>query len=277
MTVKNILTVDLEDWFHICGVGSFIPRESWDSLESRVVENTTKLLDILGRAKTLATFFVLGSVAEKNPELIRKISGSGHEIASHGYAHRRVYTITPDLFRDDLRKSADILTGITGDKVKGYRAPEWSIRDGSMWALNILLEEGFQYDSSMAPLPIIGNPNYPTFPWKHRLSGGEMWEIPPLVGVTRLISLPFGGGWGLRTFPYSLIRSAIIKNNQKGMPSLIFIHPREFDSNCPRVRLPLIKRFVLNASIESTEKRLERLLNDFEFTRAADFISYGLH
>ncbi|SPD72920.1 conserved hypothetical protein [uncultured Desulfobacterium sp.] len=272
MKYRNILTVDLEDWFHVCGVSRYIPRESWDGLESRIVATTSRILDLLSRAKTLATFFVLGSVAEQYPTLVRGISDSGHEIASHGYAHRRVYTMTPDLFRDDLKRSADILAGITGKEIKGFRAPEWSIRDGSMWALDILQEEGFLYDSSMAPLHVIGNPQYPTRPWRHRLSKGEMWEIPPLVCDIRLINLPIGGGWGMRIFPYRLIRSAIIKNNRQGIPSVIFVHPREFDSNCPRVRLPLIKRFVLNASIVGTEKRFERLLDDFEFTTVANFI-----
>ena len=273
MPIKNILTVDVEDWFHICGVSDYIPRENWNDLESRVVENTRRILEILGRAKIKATFFVLGSVAERHSELVKEISDSGHEIATHGYIHRRVYTMNPDSFREDLRKSVTILTGITGDRVKGFRAPEWSVRDDSLWALDTLQEEGFVYDSSMVPLPIIGNPEYPKVPWKHSLDKGETWEFPPLVGSTPFVNFPLGGGWGLRTFPYCLIRSAITKHNRQGMPAVMFLHPREFDASCPRIRLPFSKRFVLNAGLQSTEKRLYRLLEDFEFTSVEGYLS----
>lgn len=266
MPLKNILTVDLEDWFHICGVTDFIPRETWPSLESRVTENTNKILDILFKYNTLATFFVLGSVAEKCPELVEKIHKAGHEVATHGHMHRRVYTMTPDAFRQDLKKSVQILSEITGERVTGFRAPEWSVRDDTLWALDILLEEGFSYDSSMAALPIIGNPKHPKTPWKHMLTHGEMWEVPPLVKPTRLINLPIGGGWGLRTFPYGLVRSTIQSLNHQDQPAVIFLHPREFDPDCPQMKIPIIKRFVLNAAKESTDIRLRKLLRDFEFT-----------
>ncbi len=271
MHIKNILTIDVEDWFHICGVNDFIPRETWSGLESRVFENTLRILDILGQADTLATFFILGSIVENHPELIKRISDAGHEIASHGYDHRRVYTMTPEAFRQDIQKSVEILSGITGKGINGFRAPEWSIRDDSLWALDILQDQGFQYDSSMAPLPIIGNTEYPKTPWRHQLTHGKLWELPPLVGSAPLINFPFGGGWGLRTFPYCLICSAIQKVNLQGMPAVIFLHPREFDSECPRIKIPLVKRFVLNAGVESTEKRLSRLLTDFDFTSADGF------
>lgn len=271
MKIKNILTVDVEDWFHICGVSDFIPRETWPDLESRVFENTHRILNILSRAKTSATFFILGSVAENHPELIKKIRDAGNEIASHGYDHRRVYTMSPESFRQDILKSVEILSGITGNMIKGFRAPEWSIRDDSLWALDILQDQGFQYDSSMAPLPIIGNTEYPNTPWKHQLAHGEMWEFPPLVGSAPMINFPLGGGWGLRTFPYCLIRSAIQKINRQGMPAVIFLHPREFDPDCPGIKIPLAKRFVLNVGMESTEKKLGRLFRDFDFTSVDGF------
>jgi polysaccharide deacetylase family protein (PEP-CTERM system associated) len=273
VTVKNILTVDVEDWFHICGVNDYIPREGWPELESRVNENTRRILHILHRAGIRATFFILGFVAERHPGLVKEISRAGHEIATHGYAHRRVYTMTPDSFRQDLKKSMDILSGITGNDVKGFRAPEWSIRDDSMWALDILQEQGIVYDSSMAPLPFIGSSGYPKAPWKHTLALGDMWEIPPLVGSTPVVSLPLGGGWGLRTFPYGLIRASIKKINNQAVPAVIFLHPREFDPDCPSIKIPLVKRFVLNAGRESTEKRLGRLFEDFEFSSINEFLS----
>jgi len=266
------MTIDVEDWFHICGVKDLIPEVSWLQLESRVSINTMKILDILSRKGVKATFFVLGFVAETHPDLIMKIQGAGHEIATHGYAHMQVYAMTPDMFRKDLRKSVSIISGITGHPVKGYRAPEWSIRDDSLWALDILSREGFEYDSSMAPLPIIGNPKYPKIPHRLTLDQGELWEFPPLVGATPLINLPLGGGWGLRVFPYRLISSAIRNLNAQGQPAVIYFHPREFDPANPRIQLPWAKRFVLDARFERAEKRLQRLLEDFRFTSVSDVL-----
>jgi polysaccharide deacetylase family protein (PEP-CTERM system associated) len=273
MTVDNILTVDVEDWFHICGVENRIPQTDLSRLESRVTYNTLKILNILFRKGVRATFFILGFVAERHPDLIKQIQNANHEIATHGYSHRRVYTMTPGIFRKDLKKSVEIISRITRHAVKGFRAPEWSIRDDSLWALDILQQEGFIYDSSMAPLHIIGNPKYKTTPHVLNLEQGQLLEVPPLVGVTPLVNFPLGGGWGLRTFPYSLIQTAIRKLNHQNQPALIFLHPREFDHNNPRFRLPLIKRFVLDAGLESTEKRLDRLLNDFNFTTVSDVLA----
>jgi polysaccharide deacetylase family protein (PEP-CTERM system associated) len=266
MIVENILTVDLEDWFHICGVEGLLPEASWSQLESRVEKNTKTILDILEKKGVTATFFVLGFIAERHADLITAIVKGGHEIATHGYAHRRVYTMTPDDFRQDLKKAVRIISKITGLPVKGYRAPEWSIRDDSLWALDILQEEGFEYDSSMTPLPIIGNPDYSRIPHRLELNDGYLWEFPPLVASNPLINLPIGGGWGLRVFPYNLIRATIRKRNKEGYPALIFLHPREFDRHSPRVKLPLAKHFVVTARIARTEKRLHRLLEDFAFT-----------
>jgi polysaccharide deacetylase family protein (PEP-CTERM system associated) len=273
MTVDNILTVDVEDWFHICGVENRIPQSDWFQLESHVAYNTLKILDILYRKGVKATFFILGFVAERHPDLITQIQNADHEIATHGYSHRQVYTMTPKTFRKDLKKSVEIISHITGCTVKGFRAPEWSIRDDSLWALDILQQEGFVYDSSMAPLHIIGNTKYRTTPYVMNLDQGRLWEAPPLVGTTPLVNFPLGGGWGLRTFPYSFIRTAIRKLNNQDQPALIFLHPREFDDNIPRLRLPPVKRFVLDAGFESTEKRLDRLLNDFNFTTVSDALT----
>ena len=272
MTVENILSGDLEDWYHICGVKDCLPEDGWAHLESRVVPNTLKILDALRSKRVRATFFVLGYVAQKHPDLIQEIKSAGHEIASHGYAHRRVYTMTPDTFRRDLNKASEILYKITGLSVQGYRAPEWSIRDDSLWALEILQQEGFRYDSSMAPVPIIGNSGYAVIPHRLTLQQGSLWEFPPLVARTPLVNLPVGGGWGLRIFPYGMIRSSIRKLNARGQPALIYLHPRELDPDNPRIRLPLAKRFVLDARLERTEKRLKRLLNDFRFTAVSNFL-----
>lgn len=270
MPISNILTVDMEDWYHICGVNAVLPRRCWPDLESRVETNTHKILNILDENRTLATFFVLGFVAERHPDLIAAIAGRGHEIASHGYNHRRVYTMTPAQFHSDVEKSVRIISDITGKPVRGYRAPEWSIREDSRWALEVLMSAGITFDSSMAPLHIIGNPKYPQVPHKISLPAGDLLEVPPLVFPTGLINWPVGGGWGLRTLAYRWIRSRIRELNRNGHPAVIFIHPREFDPLPPRVKLPRIKRFVLYAGFEPTEIRLRRLLQDFRFTSLSD-------
>jgi len=273
MKPVNILSVDLEDWFHICGVERQLPCSQWHTLESRVATNTRVILDLLAQHHVRATFFVLGFVADRHPHLIRSIAAAGHDIAVHGYNHQQVYRLTPAQFRQDLRQAVGTVSAITGQAVRGFRAPEWSIRDDSLWALDILQQEGFAYDSSMTPLPIIGNPHYPHVPHRKQLARGHIWEIPPLVARTRLGNLPIGGGWGLRMFPYGLIRKAINALNAQGHPAVIYLHPREFDQNNPQVALPLIKRFVLEARIETTAKRLSRLLDDFQFASMTHFLN----
>ena len=271
MTVANILTVDLEDWYHICGVRGRIPPP--ERLESRVVPNARRILERLAHRRVRATFFVLGVVAERHPGLIREIAEAGHEIALHGHAHRRVYTLDREGFRRDLLEARDRVSNLAGREVRGYRAPEWSIREDSLWALDVLREEGFAYDSSMAPLPLIGSRAYPVIPHRVRKGkGGDLWEFPPLVGTTRLLSVPLGGGWGLRLFPFAWVRSAVRGLNRAGHPAVIFLHPREFDPAPPRIPLPLVKRFVLHAGFEPTARRLERLLRAFPFGPVSDHL-----
>ncbi len=276
MTFNNILTVDVEDWYHICGVKKYIPQKIWPELESRVRGNILKILDILDKKQSKATFFSLGYIAEKDPDLLMTILSAGHEIGTHGYAHKRVYTLTPNEFKNDLQKSLDIISGITGCPVKGFRAPEWSIRDNSLWALKIIKKLGMVYDSSMAPLPIIGNQMYPKRPFQHNPEHGSIWEFPPLVGSSLFGNLPIGGGWGLRVFPYSMVRSAIEKLNKENQPALVYVHPREFDPDPPSIRIPMIKKFVVSARISTTEKRLCRLLDDFEFTTVETVLGEGI-
>ena len=270
--MNNILTVDVEDWFHICGIEDILSQDRLSQFESRVAQNTLKIMDILKQKKVKATFFVLGCIAERHPSLVKDIQKHGHEIATHGYGHQRVYTMTPDTFRKDLKKSMSVISQITGSDIKGFRAPEWSIRDDSLWALDILEQEGFMYDSSMAPLPIIGNSGYIRTPHVLSLNEGRLWEVPPLVAFTPLANLPLGGGWGLRTFPYSFIRSSIRKLNRQAQPALIYLHPREFDRENPRIQLPLVTKFVLHAGLEPTQNRLDRLLEDFTFTTVSDIL-----
>jgi polysaccharide deacetylase family protein (PEP-CTERM system associated) len=269
MAIKNILTVDVEDWYHICDIEHILPRSSWDQCESRILVNIEKILTLFTRFKVKATFFVLGYIAEKIPEIIRMIYDEGHEIASHGHGHVQVYKQREDEFLQDLLQSKTLIEGIIGEKIIGYRAPEWSICNGkrnSYWALSLLVQNGFLYDSSIAPLRFIGIPNAPTIPHTLSTPHGEIREFPPLVMQSPLGNLPIGGGWGLRIFPYRSIERTISQLNRHGLPALIFCHPSDFDTFSPPIALSWVKRFVVYGKIKTTEERMNRLLNDFEFT-----------
>lgn len=266
--VLNAITVDVEDWFHICDIETVLPPSQWDRCESRVERNVTKVLQILSKNRVFGTFFVLGYVAQRLPEVVKMIADEGHELASHGFDHVQVYKMTPDEFKRDLIRSKRVIQEVVGDRVFGYRAPEWSIRKGarnSLWALPILAANGFRYDSSIAPLRIIGIPSAPREPYTISTDRGKIQEFPPLVKNTWAGNLPVGGGWGLRIFPYRMIRRAIAEMNGHGIPAVIFLHPSEFDPDPPRIPLPLVKRFVCRGKIKDTEERLKRLLGEFAF------------
>jgi peptidoglycan-N-acetylglucosamine deacetylase len=273
--MKNILTVDVEDWYHICDIESILPPSRWDQCESRVQFNIEKILTLFRRFKTRATFFILGYIADRVPEVVKMIDREGHEIASHGYRHLQVYKQNRDEFLHDLLRSKILLEGMTGKKALGFRAPEWSICKGkrnSYWALDLLAEQGFLYDSSIAPLRWIGIPDAPRNPYPLHTPYGEMKEFPPLVMQSPLGNLPIGGGWGLRIFPYRSIWKTIRQRNDLGRPALIFCHPSEFDAFSPPVTLPWIKKFVTRGKIKTTEERITRLLGDFEFSPAREFL-----
>lgn len=275
MVMKNILTVDVEDWYHICDIEHILPRSSWDRCESRVFYNLEKILALFGRFKVKATFFVLGYVAERNPEAVKMIHSEGHEVASHGYGHLLVYKQAKDEFLKDLLRSKGLIENLTGEKVMGYRAPQWSICEGkreSRWALDLLAQNGFLYDSSVAPLRFIGIPDAPAIPYTLSTPHGDIQEFPPLVMRSPLGNLPIGGGWGLRIFPYRSIQRRIEELNRQGNPALVFLHPSEFDEFRSPVRLPRIKRFVCYGKIKTTEERITRLLNDFEFTSVREVL-----
>lgn len=269
--MRNILTVDVEDWYHICDIEGILPRSSWDRCESRILTYVEKILTLFSRFNVKATFFILGYAAERTPDVVKMIHSEGHEIASHGYGHVQVYKQEKDEFLRDLLQSKDIIEGIIRSdrgRVIGYRAPEWSICKGkrdSFWALDLLAQNGFIYDSSIAPLHFIGIPNAPRTPYTLSTPYGEIREFPPLVMRSPLGNLPVGGGWGLRIFPYQSIRRTVDRLNRLGHPALIFCHPSDFDALPPKIALPWIKRFVCYGKIKTTEERMIRLLNDFKF------------
>ncbi len=270
--VLNALTVDLEDWYH--SVTSLGPPD-WAGLEDRVAAPTHRLLDLLDRHGARSTFFVLGAVAERHPELVREVHRRGHEIASHGHAHRLVYDQTPAEFRADLRRSLDLLERLTGERVLGFRAAYWTITERSRWALDILAEEGLAYDSSIYPVKtyLYGIPG--TRPEPHAIGergGRPFYEVPPATVEILGRRLPVGGGFYMRAFPGALLRWGIERLNRAGTPAVVYIHPPEFDRQKPRIPLPLRERILHYHGLGTVEPKLESLLRRFRFVPIRDLL-----
>jgi polysaccharide deacetylase family protein (PEP-CTERM system associated) len=263
--LRNCLTVDVEDWFHVCGAGGPLAFQHWDTLPSRIVDTTRDLLGLLDSCGVRGTFFVLGWVAARHPELIRDIASAGHEIGSHGHLHRRVFELTPQTFSDDLEASRAALAAAGVDTVRGFRAPEWSINDRSLWALEVLARSGFTFDSSMAPLRIVGDPSYPQRPHTRTTACGDLLEFPPLVGRRFGQNMPLGLGWGLRMTNPARIVDAIDAHNRLGIPVALAVHPWEIDPSPPQVKLPLATSFAHYFRLDGFRARLERVLRGTTF------------
>jgi polysaccharide deacetylase family protein (PEP-CTERM system associated) len=268
----NALTVDVEDYFQVTAFAKVVPREAWDTYPLRVVENTRRVLDLLDEFSVKATFFVLGWIAEREPSLVREIAERGHEIASHGYGHELVYDIGPERFREDLRRSREILEGITGSPVIGYRAPSYSITARSIWALDILIEEGFAYDSSIFPVhhDIYGMPGAERFTHIIRREVGEIWEFPLTTWTPSLLGkqccVPVAGGGYLRLLPAGLIRRVFQGINERDRrPAVLYFHPWELDPGQPRMKACLKSRFRHYLNLHRTGDKLRRLLSGLRF------------
>jgi peptidoglycan-N-acetylglucosamine deacetylase len=266
----NAFTVDVEEWFHICGVGGPLARSNWASLPSRVVLTTRLLLEELDRARVRATFFVLGWVAERHPALVAEIAAAGHEIGSHGYAHERAWALGPDAFRQDLRLSVRTLGAAGAGPVTAFRAPEWSINDRSPWALAILAREGFTADASMAPLPMVGSRAFPRTPHRRETEAGAIGEYPPLVADRFGQTMPLGWGWGLRMSSPTRVVREIAAVNARGAAAVLMVHPWELDPDPPRVPLPLKLRFAHYFRLDGFRARLRTVLQATEFGALGD-------
>jgi polysaccharide deacetylase family protein (PEP-CTERM system associated) len=262
--VRNVFTVDLEEWFHVCGVAA-LARDQWDRLPSRVEETTNRVLDLLDAAHVQATFFVVGWVAERHPGLIERVLAAGHQIGSHGYAHERVYDLGPERFAADLESSVAALNGAGIERVRFYRAPEWSINGRSLWALDALAVHGFSLDASMAPLRVVGDPAYPRYAHIRATAAGAILEVPPLVADRFGQVMPMGWGWGLRMSSPRRVLCAIEAENRQRRPAILTIHPWELDRDPPRVRLPLGLHFAHYFCLSGFEQRLRQILAGAEF------------
>jgi polysaccharide deacetylase family protein (PEP-CTERM system associated) len=276
--MQNALTVDLEDYFHVSAYSAQVKLEEWDNYPSRVVQNTERLLDILSRHQCRATFFVLGWVAEKKPEIVRRVAAAGHEIACHSLLHRRIFDLTPEEFRQDTRRAKVVIENVTGKSVYGYRAPSFSITRKSIWALDILAEEGFHYDSSIYPVdhPSYGVPDAPRVPHWIKTTNGRILEFPmPTLAIGSKRS-PVGGGAYLRLLPYRYTRWSIrYLNGREKTAACIYIHPWELDPEQPRLRGDMSARLRHYFGLGGTESKLESLLRDTEFCPLGEVIEAG--
>jgi polysaccharide deacetylase family protein (PEP-CTERM system associated) len=271
----NAMTVDVEDYFQVSAFDAAVPRMSWDARESRVCANTERLLDLFAASNVKATFFVLGWVAERFPGLVRRIVAEGHELASHGFEHRLVYSQTAREFRDDLRRARVALEQTGGCPVLGYRAPSYSIVRKSMWALDVLIEEGYVYDSSIYPIrhDRYGIPDWPRDVHQIHRAAGSIWELPGSTLRVAGTNLPIGGGGYFRLLPYGWTRHGIGRLNAANQPAVFYLHPWEIDPEQPRIPAGRLSTFRHYRNLAETEPRLRRLLGEFPFGRVSDVLA----
>lgn len=268
--MQNALSVDVEDWFHVGAFEGTIARADWAGLTHRVERNTDAVLSLFAEAGVGATFFTLGWVAEQYPALMRRIAEAGHEVASHGYDHARVFTLSPEEFRADLRKSRALIEDASGQAVTGYRAPSFSIDHRTPWAHRILAEEGYLYSSSVAPIrhDHYGWPQSPRFGWKP-VAGASLLELPVTTAEFYGRRLAAGGGGFFRLLPYGFSRWAIRQvNAREQRPAIIYFHPWEIDPDQPRVKgAPFRSRLRHYSNLSVMADKLRRLTRDFAWTR----------
>ena len=267
--ITNAFTCDVEDYFQVSALAPHFPREQWDSVPCRIERNVDRVLELLDGHGARGTFFTLGWIAERFPQLVRRIADAGHEVASHGYGHQRASDLTPAAFSADIRLAKAILEDITGQDVTGYRAPSFSIGEANLWAHDCIAEAGYRYSSSVYPVKHdhYGIPDAPRFPW--RLDNGLV-EVP----ITTLNMLgrnwPAGGGGFFRLLPYAVSRWQIARvNADDKRPAIFYFHPWELDPDQPRVTDATAKtQFRHYINLKRTAARLDRLLSDFSWGRA---------
>lgn len=263
MIQTHHLTIDVEEYFHPTALEGWIPRSEWDLLPRRSGVLIPRILEILHGRGVRGTFFTLGWLAKREPETVRAIAAAGHEIASHGWGHQKVNTLGAEAFRDDLRRSRETLEDLTGEPVVGYRAPSFSIVPGTEWALDVLLEEGFLYDSSMYPIRVHPGYGYPSVePDPHILhrNGGRLVEIPPATLRVGSLLLPAAGGAYLRFFPVALLKRAMGSARRRGAPATLYVHPWEMDVEMPRFRAPFLTQLRMRGGIRSVRRKIASIL-----------------
>ncbi len=266
--MKHALSFDIEDWFHIVDIPELEDRTSWKDFDSIVEDKTSLILDILDEFDTKATFFILGWIAHRHPHLSRKIADAGHEIGSHSFWHRKVYSMKPEDFKHDLSMSKDLLEQQTGQKVNGYRAPSFSIIPGTEWAFDIIKELGFIYDASLFPA-VRGHGGYPCSQEVHFISLTEanqyLIELPMSIQEYGPVKIPFSGGGYMRFLPSGIIHRYFDAFEENEIPVVVYLHPRDFAPEQPRVKMPLDRKFKSYFGLNSTEEKLRNLLINYKF------------
>lgn len=275
--VLNAFSVDVEDWYQVSDFEAQVRFDEWDRYESRVVANTRRVLSLLDEFGVKGTFFILTWNAERHPELVEDIASRGHEVATHGYAHRLVYEQGRDLYRQDLERSQEILERLTGRRARGYRAPSFSVTAKSMWALDVMLECGIEYDSSIFPVQdsLYGVPGALRFPFViHSVGERQLVEFPMTTARVGSRNLPLGGGAYLRVLPYPYMRWGMRRVNKEGQSAIVYLHPWEIDPDHPRLR-SRGKRGVSShyINLRAMEDKLRRLLSDFRFAPVSEVLA----
>jgi polysaccharide deacetylase family protein (PEP-CTERM system associated) len=275
--IVNAFSVDVEDWYQVSDFEDQIRLHEWDRYESRVVPNTRRVLKLLAEHGVRGTFFILTWNAERHPGLVEEIAAAGHEIATHGYGHRLVYEQGKDLYRRDLELSQQILERILGHTARGYRAPSFSVTSQSMWALDVMLESGIEYDSSIFPVQdsLYGIPGALRFPFViHSRGERELVEFPMTTARLAGRNLPLGGGAYLRLLPYAYMRWGMRRVNREGQPAVVYLHPWEIDPDQPRLKSRGKRGFSTHyVNLDSMEKKLRRLLSDFRFAPISEVLA----
>jgi polysaccharide deacetylase family protein (PEP-CTERM system associated) len=274
--IVNAMSVDVEDYFQVSAFDRVVSRAGWDDFESRVVPNTERILELFASEGVRSTFFVLGWVAERFPRLVRQIAAAGHEIASHGYHHQLLYTLTPAQFREDVRAAKALLEQTSGTAVTGFRAPSYSIVESSLWALDILIEEGYAYDTSIFPIhhDRYGIPNAERNEHVIHRKAGTLIELPASTTRVGNVNLPIAGGGYFRLLPYAWTRWGIRRvNRQEKKPVVFYFHPWEIDPDQPRFAVGAASRLRHYTGLDRTPERLRRLMREFRFTSVAGVLN----
>ncbi|MCA9200532.1 MAG: DUF3473 domain-containing protein [Planctomycetales bacterium] len=277
MTLVNAFTVDVEDYFHVSAFESHIDRNDWECYPSRVDRNTRRILDLLAKHNVRGTFFVLGWIADRMPELVKEIQAAGHEIASHSYWHRLIYQLEPAAFQEDVRRSKELLEDITGQAITVFRAPSFSITKKSKWALEILAAEGFQIDTSIFPIfhDRYGIPGAPSEIHQVHTPSGSLWEFPPSVVRYGWWNLPVSGGGYFRLYPGKWTVKWLGRiNTKERRPFAFYIHPWELDPDQPRLKVgSWVSQWRHYLNLSSTERKLTELLGQFSFGTVTEAIT----
>lgn len=278
--IQNVFTVDVEDFYQVSAFEKFIPRDSWRDYPQRILESLPKILDLTDEFHVHGTFFILGWQAENHPDLVRKIADAGHEIGFHSFSHSLIYEMTPDAFRDELRRGKKLLEDLVGRKVEAFRAPSFSITKKSLWALDILAEEGFRFDSSIFPIyhDRYGIPDAPREIHSRETDHGQIWEFPPSAAALGAVNFPVSGGGYFRLYPYALTRHFLRRINRKeNRPFIFYVHPWEVDPEQPR--LPFgsqAVQFRHRTGLRANLAKLRKLLRDFSFCTLSEGINYEI-